>query len=286
MRGGWVALLAAVLPLSAAAQWTLDAEGARIHDDNPSNAQRRSDIVDDGAWAGRAALGRRLELGEWDAMLRAEARARRYDRYSGLDHLALGLGASGRRKLGLGLTAPWVAAAAEVFSESHDARVRDGGRGSMSASLGKRIDERLELELSAIYDRRVQRHDLPSSQLPGRPFSLQGRSVSLRGSYALTGRALLVARAAGRRGDVVSSTRRNFQIFTESNAIADDPAFGPDYIAYRLSGARTAAYSLGLSWELSRRFSADAFVVRSDTKARGGLDYDGAVYSVSLVYRP
>jgi hypothetical protein len=101
----------------------------------------------------------------------------------------------------------------------------------------------------------------------------------------LTERALLKASAGARQGDVVSSTRRNFQIFVESAAIANDPAFGPDFIAYRLSGARTRIYTVGVSWALGRRASIDGELLRHETKARGGLDYDGNIYSISLVYR-
>jgi hypothetical protein len=109
--------------------------------------------------------------------------------------------------------------------------------------------------------------------------------VFLKGSFALAEPVLLFGAAGVRRGDVVSSTRRNLQIFRESSAIANDPAFGPDFVAYRLTGARTESYSLGVSWALGRRASIDASVGADRTHARGALDYDGNVYAVTLVYR-
>ena len=74
-------------------------------------------------------------------------------------------------------------------------------------------------------------------------------------------------------------------LLRESAAIAADPAFGPDYIAYKLTGARTDSYTLGLSWALGVNASVDAALTSERTSARGGLDYDANVYSVSLVYR-
>ena len=114
---------------------------------------------------------------------------------------------------------------------------------------------------------------------------MQGRGLAIKGSFALTEQALLLAGAGWREGDVTSSTRRNSQIFRESDAIANDPAFGPDFIAYRLTGARSEWYSLGLSWALGRRASINASVLTDRVRPRGDLEYKGDVYSVALVYR-
>ena len=274
-----------MFPFAAAAQWTVDAEGAFVHDDNVSNAQREADILEDRSLTARAALGRVFALGLWDAALRAEVRGARHDRFSGLDRLGLGVGAGIRRKLGIGLTAPWIGLDAALREERYDDDLRDGTRASLSASLGKRIEERLAVSVTAAYDRRSQRDDAPVTALSGRPFSLQGRSLGLRATYSLTERAELIAGLVRRNGDVVSSTRRNAQIFAQSAAIANDPALGPDFIAYRLTGARSDALSLGVSWALGRRTSIDGLFTRTQTRARGGLDYDGDVYGIALVFR-
>ncbi len=273
-----LALFAAALPATAAAQWTLDAELARTYDDNLSQAQRDSDITRDHALALRGALGRGFVLAGGDLVLRGEARAARYDDYRGLDHAALGAGASWRRKLGLGLTAPWLAADAALFEEEYSEPVRDGRRVLLSLELGKRFGPRFDASLIAAYDWRAQRDE-------DGPFSLQGRSLALRGSFAFGERLLAFGSVAVRHGDVVSSTRRNRQIFQESAAVADDPAFGADFIAYKLTGARSDFYTVGLSWALGARASLDAAMTTDRTSAHGGLDYDGNFYSLSLVYR-
>jgi hypothetical protein len=280
-----LSLVALTVPMTAAAQWTLDAELAGVYDDNVSRAQRPSDILEDRALTLRGALGRVFAVAEGDLSLRGEARGARYDNFSGLDHAALGIGADWRRKLGLGLTAPWLAIDGTLFREDYSEQVRDGRRGALSLALGKRFDERFEASVTANYDRRSQRGDFPTTQLSGRPFSLQGRSLSLKASYALGERALVFASAGTRRGDVVSSTRRNLQIFRESAAIANDPALGPDFIAYKLTGARTISYSVGLSWALGRRAALEAAVNTDRTRVRNDLNYDGNIYSLSFIYR-
>src|SRR5204863_6437149 len=137
-------LMCVALPLRAEAQWTFDAEAARIYDNNLPRAQKESDIIRDRAWTAKAALGRGFSFESWDASLRGEARGARHDNYSGLDHAALGVGAGARRKLGLGLTAPWVAADATLLRERYDENVRDGDRALASLTLGKRFNERLD----------------------------------------------------------------------------------------------------------------------------------------------
>ncbi len=276
----------AALPAAAAAQWTIDAEVSRVYDDNLSRAQRASDMIGDRALVARGALGRVFDAGEGTLTARLEARAARYDNHGGLDYAALGLGAGWRRKLGLGLTAPWIALDASISHEDFSERVRDGRRGALSLTLGRRFSERVDGLLGAAYDRRSQRDAFPTVPLlSGRPFSLQGRSVFAKGSLAFGERALVSAGAALRKGDVVSSTRRNFAIFSASDALSPDAAFGADFFAYQLTGARTASYSVAVSWALGPRASIDAGIVTDRTRTHGGLDYDGNVYSIGLVYR-
>ena len=285
-----LALLVAALPGTAAAQWTsrvnLDAEIARTYDDNLSQAQRESDITRDHALTLRGALGRSFAVAGGDLVLRGEARAARYDNYLGLDHAALGVGATWRRKLGIGLTVPWLAADASLAEEDYSEPLRDGPRAALSLEIGKRFGPRFDVSLAAAYDRRWQRDELPTVPgISGSPFSLQGRSLTLRASFAFDERLLAFGALAERSGDVVSSTRRNPQIFRESAAVAPDPTFGPDFIAYKLTGARTSFYTIGLSWALGAKASLDAAMTTDRTTARGGLDYDGNLYTLSLVYR-
>jgi hypothetical protein len=278
----------ALLPGGAQAQWRSQFEAAFVHDSNLSRAQVAPDKVRDMALIAGARLARIYAVGDdADLSVGADARLTRYNKSHGASFASLGAIAGWRRKLGLGLTAPWIALDGSAALEDAREDIRDGMRYVLSAAAGKRFTRELEASAGVAYDRRVQREGYEEEEpgYGGKPFSIQGRSLFARANYALGERATLIGAAALREGDVVSSTRRNFAIFGASNAIADDPAFGPDFIAYRLSGARTRTLTGGLSWQLGPRSTLDATLTRDDTRVGGGLDYDAVIFALTFVVR-
>jgi hypothetical protein len=280
-----VAAVAAALPVLAHAQWSPQLEAAIVHEENFSRAQRAQDRIADTALLLGAGVERALSFAA-DFSVGADARLARYVDSHGASYAAAGLSAGSRTKLGLGLTAPWVATRASASLENAREPVRDATRFAAAAEAGRRFAPRLQASAGFAYDRRVQREDLPLVPgYGGKPFSLQGRSLFARASYDFGREIGLVAAAAIRKGDVESSTRRNFAIFSASNAIAADPALGPDFIAYRLSGARTVSLSAALSWQVGRYSAVEASATRDDTAAGEGLDYVNRIYGVTFVYR-
>lgn len=280
-----MALLAALLPALAHAQWSPQLEGGITHQTNFSRAQLEQDRIADTAITLGGSAERALPFAA-DLNIGADARLAQYIHSEGASFASAGVSGAWRRKLGLGLNAPWLAARAGAALENARERVRDATRSNASLVAGRRFDERLELAAGFAYDRRVQRDDL--AVVPGyggKPFSLQGRTLFGRAGYALGEQWALLGSAAVRKGDVESSSRRNFTIFSASNAIANDPALGPDFIAYRLSGARTVTLSAGLSWQLGRYAALEGNASRDDTAAGEGLDYVNRIYSVTFVYR-
>jgi len=281
-----VALL--VLSAPARAQWSSQLEAGYLHDDNLSRAQRSEDKVRASALFARGLLTRDFALGaDSDGHVGLEGRLNRYSPANGASFAGAGLLAGARRKLGLGAMAPWVALDASGGYESAREDIRDAYRYAASATLGKRFTPQLEASAGFAYDRRVQR-EAAEEEVPGygtKPFSIQGRSWFARASYALGERAALIGAGSLRRGDVVSSTRRNFGIFTASNAIADDPALGADFYAYRLSGARTKSLTGVLSWALDARSALEGTVTKDDTSVGGDLDYRAVILSLTYVYR-
>lgn len=283
VRLGVVAL--AALPLSALAQWTSQLEGDVVHDSNFSRAQRAEDRIADTALTLGAAAERALPTAA-DLSVGAGARLARYVHSEGASYAAADLTSAWRGKLGLGLTAPWFTMRGSAGVENAREAVRDALRYAFSAAGGRRFNERLEASAGLAYDRRVQREDL--AVVPGyggKPFSLQGRTLFARASYALGNELAMLGSASVRKGDIESSTRRNLTIFSASNAIAVDPALGPDFIAYRLSGARSMTLGAGLSWQLGRHAALEASATRADTAAGEGLDYVNRIYALTLVYR-
>src|SRR3954463_16771970 len=279
---------ALMVSVSARAQWSSQLEAGYLYDDNFSRAQRSEDKIRESALFGRGLLTRDFALGaDTDAHVGLEGRFTRYSPSNGASFAGIGLLAGARRELRLGAPAPGVALDASGGYENAREDVRDAYRYSLSATVGKRFTPALEASVGFAYDRRVQR-DAAEEQVPGydtKPFSVQGRSWFARASYALGERAALIGAAALRRGDVVSSTRRNFGIYTASNAIADDPALGPDFYAYRLSGARTATVTGGISWALDARSALEGTVTKDDTTVGGGLDYRAVIFALTYVYR-
>jgi hypothetical protein len=277
-----------VLSASARAQWSSQLEAGYLHDDNFSRAQQSEDKIRESALFGRGLLTRGFALGaDTDAHAGLEGRITRYSPSNGASFAAIGLLAGARRKLGLGATAPWIALDASGGYENAREDIRDAYRYSASGTLGKRFTPKLEASAGFAYDRRVQR-EAAEEEVPGygaKPFSVQGRSWFARASYGLGERAALIGAAALRRGDVVSSTRRNFGIYTAANAIADDPALGPDFYAYRLSGARTTTLTGGISWAFGARSALEGTVTKDDTTVGGGLDYRAVIFALTYVYR-
>jgi hypothetical protein len=120
--------------------------------------------------------------------------------------------------------------------------------------------------------------------LSGDAFSLEGRSLFARADYALNDHWAGFAGVALRNGDVTSSTRRDPEIFEYSNAVTRDPAFGSDYIAYRLSGTDTWTFIAGMSLAINDYSSVNLSVTRALTYASGGLEYQSTQVNASVIY--
>lgn len=284
------AFAATALALPAAnvqAQWLLDVQAERLHDSNLTRAQKSSDILADGAWRLRGSAGRLFEVGERsEVVARAELAMTRYDTYTGVSSDSLGWNAAYRRKLGTGLTAPWVEAGLGASVENARESLRDLTRRRLYFTAGKRFSERWDGTLSFDYSSSRQRNNFPRVLFySDKVFDVTGRLLSLTANYAPSEQWLIGVAADLRRGDVVSTTRRNPEIFRASNAIAADPAFGPDFIAYRLSGASTRSVTFIVSRALDLRSSLDASLAMDRTRTRAGLRYDGVRIGVSYIYR-
>lgn len=288
--GSALALLAlgAVLaerPGEARAEGIFSAEGAVLHDNNLPHALSEADIVGDTALSLAASGGYHFAPGDRDAVnLTGDARASRFSRYLGMNSVALGATASWSRKFGLGAFAPWAKLSASVAAERYDEDIRNGLRTGALFQAGERLSESLELSAGAGFER--YRADKVTDLVPGLSgdaFSLEGRSLFARGDYALNERWAAFASVAFRRGDVTASTRLNPVIFEYSNAVTPDPAFGPDYFAYRLSGTTTWDFIAGASLAISDYSSANLAVTRALTYASGGVEYQSTRINASII---
>jgi hypothetical protein len=274
------------LPGKATAEETVSAEGAVSYDNNLSQALSASDIVSDTALKLAVSGGFQFALGERDTVgLTADLRASQFRRYYGMNSVALGGTASWGRKFGLGAFVPWTKVSASFAGEQYGESIRNGLRSNVTLRAGQRLSERLELSGGGSFER--YRADDVVNVVPGLSgdaFSLEGRSLFARADYALDERWAGFAGVAARRGDVTASTRLNREIFEYSSAVTLDPAFGPDYIAYRLSGATTWDFIAGASLALGDYSSVNLAVSRALTYASGGLEYQSTRINASILF--
>jgi hypothetical protein len=274
------------LPGEALAEEIVRAEGGVSHDNNLSRALSASDIVSDTALNLAASGGFHFTLGERDTVtLTGDVRASQFRQFHGMNSVALGGTASWGRKFGLGAFVPWTRASASFAGERYGESVRNGLRSNVTLRVGQRLSEQLELSGGGSFER--YRADDVVDVVPGvsgDAFSLEGRSLFARADYALNDRWAGFAGVAARRGDVSASTRRNLEIFEYSSAVTPDPAFGSDYIAYRLSGTTTWDFIAGASLAISDYSSVNLAVTRALTYASGGIEYQSTRINASIIF--
>jgi hypothetical protein len=289
--GSVLALLALGVALAgrsseARAEGIFSAEGAVFHDNNLSRALSEADIVGDTALALSMTGGYAFVLGDRDAVaLTGDLRGSLFDRFHGMNSGALGGTASWSRKFGVGAFVPWTRVSASLAGERYDENVRDGMRTSVALRAGQRLSERLELSGAGGFER--YRADKVVDVVPGLSgdaFSLVGRSVLARADYALDNRWVGFAGIGVRWGDVTASTRRDPEIFEYSSAVTPDPAFGSDYVAYKLTGTTTWDFVAGASLALGEYSSVNLAVTRAITYASGGLEYQSTRINASVIF--
>jgi hypothetical protein len=257
-----------------------------LYDNNLSRASSYPDIHGDIAATLAASLGTLSVPTEADTVtLTLEALADAYRRYHGLDMGSIGAGASYTHKFGLGFAAPWVSAGVTAADATFGTSIRDGARVVATMTAGKRFDEAFDATLALFYDRRYARNDEPVVPgISGAVFDLRTKGVAATAGYALNDRLQLGAAIGVRRGDVVSTTQRSFNIFVNSTAIAADSAFGPDMFAYRLDGT-TLNLAISLSYAFDAHSSLNATVGGERTSVADGLDYRSKSGTLSFAYR-
>jgi hypothetical protein len=261
-------------------------DATAFYDSNLTQAQNAPDVRADGGvrLAGSAASFTALS-GNDGLTLSLDGRGEAYHRFHGLNILGAGVSAEYRHKFGLGYAAPWLRIAASAAYDRYQQDLRTGPRLSARAELGQRFGERFDAAIGGVLERRYAQHDEPVVPgISGKVFDLRGHSAYLRAGYAATEALLLGVRFEARRGDVVSSTRRNVEIFEASTAIAHDPTFGDDFFAYRLRGT-TATLTASASWALDPRSSLNLVYAGERTRAYDELDYHGYRVDLSYAYR-
>lgn len=278
--------VACALAPATAAQPTVDAGAEVAYDSNVTRAQLRDDLRSDGYASGHATWTWRTRPSDFDALDAGVAlRGAQYARFPRLSYAAADATLGWQRKLGIGLTQPWIGASATLSREDYREDTRDSDRLELRIEAGKRWTEQLDTSAGYAFDRRYTRRDAPVVRgISGKVWDLKGNSGFARMGYALTDRWLTDFGLSIRRGDVVSTTHRNLAIFLASDAIAESDAFGPEFYDYRLRGT-TRTGSGTLSYALGERASLNLLYTYGFTRAAQGLEYQDHFVSAAWIYR-
>ena len=205
-----------------AVETSFDAGVEGVYDSNVTRGELRDDIRADGYVSANGGATLRWPIGDADAVwLSAGLRAAQYLHFTRLSFAAAEASAGWQRKLGVGLTAPWVAASATLAYESYRETLRDSDRLALQLSTGQRFSERLDGSLGYVYDRRYARHDdvlVPG--ISGAVWDVSGthrhRAPGLRADRSLAARRQLFVPPRRRRRDDASATLRSSSHRTRS----------------------------------------------------------------------
>jgi hypothetical protein len=274
------------IPLTAHGDWTLGAEAGVRHDDNVGNAQFSPDIVADTLIDARVSIARLFTLDDGYSMtVGGDLSGESYHRLTGLNNVSLDAAIALKKKWGLGAFAPWARAAVSVARSSYDDSYRNAWDYRATLASGRRFDERWNVWADYTYENRAaspQEEEVPG--LSGDAYSQVSNSLGINLEYSLLESTYLSMGLLARHGDVVSTTLQpNATVYYASSALADDPAFGPNAYAYKLTGT-TYGYRAGLSFAPTVHSLLGCGFERFETHADGGNEYAKSIVEVTWNY--
>jgi hypothetical protein len=274
------------LPYAARSDWTLGAAAGLRHDNNVGNAQSSPDIVGDSAIDARLFVFQLFPLGEsYSVTVGGELNGEVFRKLTGLNNASLDGTFALKKKWGLGAFAPWARAGVSVGRSSYDDSYRNAWHYRATLASGRRIDERWNLWVEYAFDRLAASPRMEEEPgLSGDAFSQDSHNLTANLEYSLNDRTLLALCLLARRGDVVSTTGGSAKIYYASRALADDPAFGPDAYAYKLTGT-TYGFRVGINYAPTPHSLLGCGFERLDTHADGGNRYTKSVPEITWNYR-
>jgi hypothetical protein len=285
--GAFAALIVlGAVPYAAHGDWTLGAEAGLRHDNNVGNAQSSSDIVGDSTIDARLSIFQLFPLGDgYSVTVGGDLGGEAFRRLTGLNNASVDGTFALKKKWGLGAFAPWARAGVSAARWSYDDSYRNAWDYRATLASGRRIDERWNLWAEYAYERRTaspQMEEVPG--LSADAYSQDSHNVAATVEYSLNESTFLALGLLGRHGDVVSTTRGSAQIYAASRALAEDPAFGPEAYAYKLTGT-TYGFRLGISYSPTPHSLLGCGFERLETHADGGNRYTKSIPEITWVYR-
>ncbi len=279
------AVLLAGMPYSAHGDWTFGAGAQVRHDNNVGNGEYYSDIVGDTIIGATLSVFQLFPIGEgYSLTAGADLSGEHYNRIDGLSNASLGAKLALKKKWGLGAFAPWARIGLSVARQDFSDNYRDASIYRETVAAGRRIDERWNLWVEYTNERRsVATQEVQEPGVSGDAFSQSSRSIAANVEYSLRESTYLTFGLLFRHGDVVSSSSGDYQSYYAARAIADDPAFGPDAYAYRLTGT-TFGFKAGMNYSPTAHGLIGFDFQRLETRADGGGDYMKSVLEITGDY--
>jgi hypothetical protein len=285
--GAFAALVVlGAMPYAARSDWTLGAAAALRHDNNVGNAESPSDIVGDSTIDARLSIFQLFPLGEsYSVTVGGDLNGEAFRRLTGLNNASLDGTISLKKKWGLGAFAPWARAGISVGRSSYEDSYRNAWNYRAMLASGRRIDERWNLWAEYAFDRRAaspRMEEVPG--LSGDAFSQDSHNVAANLEYSLNENTSLALGLLGRHGDVVSTAGDSEKVYYAPRALAEDPAFGPEAYAYKLTGT-TYGFRVGVNYAPTPHSLLGLGFERLNTHADGGNSYTKSVPEITWDYR-
>jgi hypothetical protein len=285
--GAFAALaLLGAMPYTAHGDWTLGGEAGFRHDDNVGNAQTSPDIVEDSVISARLPIFQLFPLDQgYSLTIAGDLSGESFHRFTGLNNASVDAALALKKKWGLGAFAPWARIGVSGARTDYRDSYRNAWIYRATLASGQRIDERWNLWTEYAFERRAanaQAEEVPG--LSGDAFSQNSHNVAVNLEYSLSERIFFALGLLGRHGDVESTTRAGAKIYHASRALAEDPAFGPEAYAYRLTGT-TYGFRVGINYAPTPHSLLGCGFERLDTHADGGNNYTKSVPEITWDYR-
>jgi hypothetical protein len=280
-----VLMLLGSLPYTAHGDWTVGAQAGVRHDNNVGNSQNSGDIAADTITAVRLSAFQLIPFGDSYSMsFGGELSGESFHRLTGLNNASLEGVFALKKKWGLGAFVPWARAAVSAGRSDYRDSYRNAWVYRATFAAGRRIDERWNFWADYAYERRAaQAQEEVSPGLSGDAFSGHSHNAGINAEYSLSESVSLAMRVSGRHGDVVSTTQPGANIYYDARALAEDPAFGDEFYAYRLIGT-SYGIRAGVNWSPTAHSLLGAGFERLETRAGEGNDYNKSLVEITWNY--
>jgi hypothetical protein len=229
--------------------WGLLLDTAVVYDNNITRAKSATDQLQDSALTANLSKNHVIGLGPTSRLVLAGVLGgERFQAYSKLSHLDLGLEAEWQYRESSDFFAPTVGVFAKYKLEDYESDVRDGQRLGLGLSLTQPLTDRITLFAALSSNQRFA---------TSKVFSTTDAAVRFNLDYALGARKTLYLGGEYRNGDVVSTGRASLENVTISKVFVQDDAFsGGQFFSYKVEGA-TWLTTVGYNQALGPRQAID-----------------------------